>query len=79
MECTVCGRFRREADKASSSVGRREKSHFASKRHKCKSETEKPIQDQKGAVQCRKCKRWVKSRGGLSVHKCILTQGDNPN
>ena len=26
-------------------------------RHKCKHEREKPIEDQKGAVQCRKCKR----------------------
>ena len=50
------------------------------KRHsKCKSEREKLIRDQKGVVQCRKCKRWFKSRGGLSVHKYILTQGDDPN
>ena len=44
VESTVCGRmFRREADKA---------------RHKCKEEREKPVCQQRGAIQCLVCERW---------------------
>ena len=43
------------------------------KRHKCKGEREKPVQDQKGAIQCSTCGRWLRSRGGLAVHKCRST------
>ena len=56
VECSVCDRkFRRPGDL---------------KRHKCRGEREKPIQEQRGAVQYGKCGRWLKSRGGLAVHKC---------
>ena len=55
-ECVMCGRtFRRESDKA---------------RDKCISERKKPIHQQAGAIQCLNCERWLKSKGGLKVHKC---------
>lgn len=54
--CDECGRaFRRESDK---------------KRHKCLDERRKPVSQQKGAVQCGTCRKWFKSRGGLTVHAC---------
>ena len=39
------------------------------KRHKCLYERSKPVQEQRGALQCVTCMRWFKSAGGLSVHK----------
>ena len=55
--CEVCSRsFSREGDK---------------KRHKCLNERQKPVSEQRGAVQCLRCVRWFKSRGGLTLHKCI--------
>ena len=60
IKCDECGRsFRRESDK---------------KRHKCISERQKPISEQRGAVQCTQCNRWFRSRGGLSVHHCRTDQ-----
>ena len=54
--CESCRRnFRRESDKA---------------RHKCLSEREKPVCEQRGAVRCQRCNRWFRSRGGLAVHRC---------
>ena len=54
--CEVCARkFRRESDK---------------KRHKCLAERQKPISEQRGAVQCQQCHSWFRSRGGLIVHRC---------
>ena len=51
-----CGRtFRRESDK---------------KRHKCRSEREKPVWEQRGATQCLVCSRWFRSKGGMAVHRC---------
>ena len=55
--CEVCSRsFRREGDK---------------KRHKCVTEREKPVSEQRGAAQCMQCMKWFKSRGGLALHKCV--------
>lgn len=52
--CNVCGRtFRRPGDL---------------KRHKCVQERQKPVQDQRGAVQCVLCNRWLRSAGGLALH-----------
>ena len=57
MLCQVCSRsFRRENDK---------------KRHKCVTERQKPVYEQRGAAQCSQCLRWFRSRGGLEVHRCI--------
>ena len=48
--CEVCARkFRRESDK---------------KRHKCLAERQKPISEQRGAVQCQQCHSWFRSRAG---------------
>ena len=55
--CEVCSRsFRREGDK---------------KGHKCVTEREKPVSEQRGAAQCLQCMKWFKSRGGLALHKCV--------
>ena len=55
--CEVCSMsFSREGDK---------------KRHKCLNERQKPVSEQRGAVQCLRCVRWFKSKGGLTLHKCI--------
>ncbi len=37
------------------------------KKHKCRGEREKPVHEQKGAVQCSKCGRWLRSRGGAAL------------
>ena len=56
IKCDECNRtFRRESDR---------------KRHKCISERQKPVSEQRGAVQCTTCTQWFRSRGGLSVHRC---------
>ena len=56
IQCDECKRsFRRESDK---------------KRHKCILERQKPVSEQRGAVQCTVCHRWFRSRGGLAVHNC---------
>ena len=44
------------------------------KKHKCKDEREKIIQEQKGAVQCERCYRWFRNKGGLTVYKCNQTR-----
>ena len=55
--CQACSRsFRRLSDK---------------KRHKCVTERQKPVCEQRGAAQCSQCLRWFRSRGGLAVHRCI--------
>ena len=41
------------------------------KRHKCIVERQLPLCEQPGSVQCAKCHRWLRSRGGLAVHKCL--------
>ena len=47
--CDVCGRrFRQESDKA---------------HHKCAAKR-RPVCEQEGALQCKKCMRWFRSRGG---------------
>ena len=43
------------------------------KRHKCRAEREKLVQEQKGVVQCKRCNEWFRSRSGLAVHKCDVT------
>ena len=54
--CQECKRtFRRKRDR---------------KRHKCTSETLKPVCEQLGPVQCQACHRWFWSRGGHAVHRC---------
>ena len=46
VTCTVCGRsFRRESDR---------------KRQKCLDERRKPVSEQRGAVQCQNCHRWLR-------------------
>ena len=53
--CSVCHRtFRRSGDL---------------KRHKCLDERAKTICEQRGAVQCQHCQRWMRSAGGLAVHQ----------
>ena len=39
------------------------------KRHKCLRERSKPVQEQRGPLQCVTCMRWFKSACGLNVHK----------
>ena len=41
-------------------------------RYKCLREREKPVCDQVGAVQCRHCDRWFRSRRGLAVYHCRM-------
>ena len=54
--CRACRRaFRRESDR---------------KIHKCISERQKPIQEQRGAVHCTLCDRWFRSQGCYTVHTC---------
>ena len=46
--CAVCQRyFRTEGDKT---------------HHKCAAERQRPVEEQSGAVQCQRCKRWFQSR-----------------
>ena len=33
-------------------------------------ERQKPVQEQEGAVEGLMCGRWLRSRGGLAVHRC---------
>lgn len=40
------------------------------KRHKCLAERQKPISEQRGAVQCQQCYSWFRTSGGLAVHRC---------
>ena len=40
------------------------------KRHKCLDERARPICEQRGAVQCQHCQRWMRSAGGLAIHQC---------
>ena len=57
--CQIRGRsFRRESDK---------------KQHKCVEERSKPEWEQHGAVWWADCQRWFRSRGGLTVHRCLGT------
>ncbi len=39
-------------------------------RHKCRVERAKPVSEQVGAVQCKDCERWFRSKGGL----CMLAR-----
>ena len=39
------------------------------KTHKCLLERSKPVEQQKGSVQCTQCHRWVRRAGGLGVRK----------
>ena len=56
VKCEACSRkFRRESDK---------------RRHKCLSERNKPVSEQRGTAQCQTCRKWFRSRGGLAVHTC---------
>ena len=56
IKCDECNRtFRRESDR---------------KHHKCISERQKPVSEQRGAVQCTTCTQWFRSCRGLSVHRC---------
>ena len=53
--CRECGRtFSRQGD---------------FKRHKCILERSKPVEEQRGSLQCVTCQRWFRSAGGLSVHR----------
>ncbi|XP_062507166.1 uncharacterized protein LOC134183599 [Corticium candelabrum] len=40
-------------------------------RHKCMEERRKPIREQQGAIQCSNCLKWFRSKGGLTVHRCV--------
>jgi len=54
--CKVCSRkLRRPGDK---------------KRHKCVTGRRKPVNEQRGAVQCEVCLKWFRSKGGLAVRRC---------
>ena len=48
--------FRHESDKA---------------RQKCVDERQKPVSEQQGAVKCQQCLKWFRSKGGLTVHRCV--------
>ena len=48
------------------------------KRHKCIAERQKPVHQQRGAIQCGRCHRWFKSRGGFAVHKCSSIDAQRP-
>ena len=62
--CVDCGRtFRRQCDKA---------------RHKCIGERQRPVCEQRGAVQCHNCSRWFRSMGGLKVHRCNTISSQLP-
>ena len=39
------------------------------KRHKCLLERSRPVEEQRGSVQCTLCHRWFRSAGSLGVHK----------
>ena len=43
--------------------------HGDLKRHKCLLERNRPVEEQRDSVQCTLCRRWLKSAGGLGVHK----------
>ena len=47
------------------------RSHSGEKRHKWIVERQLPLCEQPGAVQRAKCHRWLESRGGLAIHKCL--------
>ena len=78
VNCSVCGRcFRRESDKArhkcrqgKAQVQTRQGTSADKARHKCTAERQKPVQEQEGAVECLMYGRWLRSRGGLAVHRC---------
>ena len=56
VSCVQCGRdFARPGD---------------FKRHKCREERGRPVEQQRGACRCGGCHRWFRSRGGLAVHRC---------
>ena len=56
IQCHQCSRwFRRPGDIA---------------RHKCITERNRSVQEQRGSVQCHRCNRWFLSHGGLGVHRC---------
>ena len=64
VECEVCSTiFRRESDK---------------KRHKCVSERQKPISEQRGASQCTRCNKWFRSKGGMAW-QCIPADQSHPD
>ena len=48
-----------------------------SKRYKCLLERQKPVSQQRGAVQCESCTRWFRSRGGLAVYNCRNDQASD--
>ena len=51
VQCGECGRrFCRPGDM---------------KRHKCVAERARPVEEQRGAVQCSVCQKWFRSKGGL--------------
>ena len=64
--CEMCStKFRREGDK---------------KRHKCVTERRKPVWEQHGAVQCERCHKWFRSRGGMAVQGlCLCTEHRMPS
>ena len=41
------------------------------RQHKCIVECQLPLCEQPDTVQCANCHWWLKSRGGLAVHKCL--------
>ena len=45
-----------------------------SDKNKCVEERNRPIYEQRGAIQCGICKRWFRSCGGLTVHVCRNTR-----
>ena len=51
------------------SVGKLLADRETSRGHKCLLERTRPVEEQRGSVQCTLCHRWFMSAGGLSVHK----------
>ena len=50
--------FRRLNDKARHSVSMEE--------------SKKPLREQQGVIQCSKCFKWFRNKGGLTVHRCLV-------
>ena len=49
------------------------------KRHKCLLERSRPVEEQRGSVQCTLCHRWFRSAGGLGAHKRRLNATESWN
>ena len=41
-------------------------------KHKCSAERARPVLDQKGARCCNRCDHWLRSAGGMAVHRSSI-------